>query len=44
MKTVHVRLKGNLYSFDTKCKTLKEAMETFPMLAKRSWIAEWWKE
>lgn len=43
-KTVHVRLKGNLYSFDTHCKTLKEAMATLPICQKRSWIAEWWKE
>lgn len=42
--TVHVRLKGNLYSFDTHCETLKEAMEKLPMCRKRSWIAEWWKE
>jgi hypothetical protein len=40
MKTVHVRLKGNLYSFDTHCETLKEVLKRY----KRSWIAEWWKE
>ena len=43
-ETVHVRLKGNLYSFDTHCETLKEAMATLPICKKRSWIAEWWKE
>lgn len=41
-KEVVVRLKGELYCFHTKCSTLKEAMQTYPMLAKRSWIAEWW--
>lgn len=41
---VHVRLKGSFGSINTHCATLKEAMETYPMLAKRSWIAEWWKE
>lgn len=41
---VHIRLKGDLYSFNTHCATLKEAMQTYPMCAKRSWIAEWWKE
>ncbi len=41
---VHIRLKCNPYSFNTNCKTLKEAMETYPICAKRSWIAEWWKE
>ena len=44
MEEVHVRLKGNLNSFNTHCSTLKEAMEIYPMLAKRKWIAEWWKE
>lgn len=44
MQEVHVRLKGSLYGFNTHCKTLKDAMQTYPMLAKRSWIAEWWKE
>lgn len=38
--TIHVRLKGNLYSFDTGCTTLKEVCQRY----KRSWIAEWWKE
>jgi len=41
---VHIRLKGSFYSFNTHCKTLKEAMQTYPSCAKRSWIAEWWKE
>ena len=40
---VWVRLKGNLYAFNTHCYTLKEAMSTYPICAKRSWIAEWWK-
>lgn len=43
-KEVIVRQKGSLYSFNTHCKTLKEAMETYPMISKRSYIAEWWKE
>lgn len=41
---VHVRQKGNFYCWNTHCKTLKEAMETYPSIAKRSWIAEWWKQ
>ena len=41
---VYVRLKGSFYSWNTHCGTLKEAMSTYPILAKRSWIAEWWKE
>lgn len=41
---IHVRLKGSFYSFNTHCSTLKDAMATYPMLAKRSLIAEWWKE
>lgn len=40
---VHVRQKGNSYSWNTHCRTLKEAMQTYPSIAKRSWIAEWWK-
>lgn len=40
---IHVRQKGCMYSWNTHCKTLKEAMETYPQIAKRSWIAEWWK-
>lgn len=43
-REVHVRLKGSLFSFNTHCKTLKDAMETYPQLVKRRWIAEWWKE
>ena len=27
-KEVWIRLKGNLFSFNTHCSTLKEAMET----------------
>ena len=42
MATISVRLKGSAYSFDTKCNTLKEVMATYPLCAKRSWIAEWW--
>ena len=42
-KEVWVRLKGNPFSFNTHCATLKEAMETLPLCYKRSWIAEWWK-
>ena len=41
--SVNIRLKGSLYSFDTHCRTLKEAMQTYPICAKRSRIAEWWK-
>ena len=40
---VFVRLKGSLYGFNTHCKTLKEAMKTYPSCQKRTWIAEWWK-
>ena len=43
-KEVWVRLKGSFYAFNTHCSTLKEAMETYPIMEKRSWIAEWWKE
>ena len=43
-KEVWVRLKGNFFSFNTHCFTLKEAMETLPQCSKRSWIAEWWKQ
>ena len=43
-KEVWVRLKGNFFSFNTHCSTLKEAMETYPQCNKRSWIAEWWKQ
>ena len=43
MKEVHVLLKGSVYSWNTHCKTLKEAMQTYPSLAKRSWIRDWWK-
>lgn len=39
---VHIRLKGNFYSFNTHCKTLKEAIQVYRL--KRSWVAEWWKE
>lgn len=42
MKEISVRLKGSSYSFNTHCATLKEVMNTYPMCAKRSWIAEWW--
>lgn len=41
-KTISVRLKGSFYCFNTHCYTLKQAMETYPMCAKRSSIAEWW--
>lgn len=44
IKEVIVRQKGSSYSFNTHCKTLKEAMETYPMISRRSYIAEWWKE
>lgn len=40
---VWVQLKGSFYSFNTHCHTLKEAMATYPILAKRSWIDGWWK-
>lgn len=43
-KEVHIRLKGSLYGFNTHCATLKEAMATYPMCSKRSYIAEWWKQ
>lgn len=39
---VWVRLKGAPYAFNTECHTLKEAMNTYPHLSKRSDIAEWW--
>lgn len=41
---VHVRQKGDFFSWNTHCKTLKEAMETYPSISKRNKIAEWWKE
>ena len=40
---IWIRLKGSFYGFNTHCSTLKEAMNTYPSCAKRSWIAEWWK-
>ncbi len=42
-KEVWVRFKGSIYGINTHCSTLKEAMETYPMCSKRSYIAEWWK-
>lgn len=41
---VHIRLKGSIYSWNTHCRTLAEAMRTYPICAKRSYIAEWWKQ
>ena len=44
-KEIWVRLKGNLYGFNTHCKTLKDAIAEYPIIGgKRSNIAEWWKE
>lgn len=37
-----VRLRGDFYSSDTYCDTLKEFMNLHNL--KRSDIAEWWKE
>ncbi len=42
MKQVIVRLKGDFYSMNTYCSTLKEYLEKRNL--KRSDIAEWWKE
>ena len=44
MREVWVRPKFGVYAFNTHCATLKEAMQTYPTIAKRSWIAEWWKQ
>ena len=41
-RTIWVRGKGNFWAFNTRCHTLKEVMATYPLYAKRSWIAEWW--
>lgn len=40
---VWVRPVGGCYGFNTHCNTLKEAMQTYPTIAKRSWIADWWR-
>ena len=42
MKQVIVRLKGDFYSMNTYCSTLKEFLEKRNL--KRSDVAEWWKE
>lgn len=42
MKQVKVRLKGDFYSMNTYCRTLKEYLEKTGL--KRSEVAEWWKE
>lgn len=42
MKYVKVRLKGDFYTMDTYCRTLKEFLEMRNL--KRSDVAEWWKE
>lgn len=42
MKEVHIRLRGDLYSQNTHCATLKDAMKKYRL--KRHWIADWWKE
>lgn len=40
---VWVRPKGSFYGFNTYCHTLKDAMKTYPLINKRSLIAEWWR-
>lgn len=41
-KEVHVILKGDFYSMNTYCRTLKEFLEKSHL--KRSDILDWWKE
>ena len=35
--------KGSFYAFNTHCGTLKEAMQTYPSIERRSMISSWWK-
>ena len=41
-KEVHVILKGDCYSMNTYCSTLKEFLEMRHL--KRSDVSDWWKE
>ena len=41
-KEVHVILKGDCYSMNTYCSTLKEFLEMRNL--KRSDVSDWWKE
>lgn len=41
-KEVHVILKGDCYSMNTYCSTLKEFLEIRNL--KRSDVSDWWKE
>ena len=41
---VHVILKGDFYSLNTHCSTIKEAIELGGVIERRSQIKSWWKE
>lgn len=40
---IWIRMKGDFHSFNTHCQTLKEVLEEYSWIQKRSNIAAWWR-